>query len=398
MSRATLTGAVAAAWLDTWRAILADKAVLIVLFAAGLLYSVVYPYPYSREAVRRAPIAVVDADRGSLSRQLTRFVAASPQLDVVAVLPGLPEAQDLLWRGRIVGVLVLPRGLQADVLAGRVARVEVAGNGAYFLLNKAVLGSVAQAVGTVSAGIEIKRLEAGAASPGQAAVQREAVTLRSVALYNLREGYGSAVVPAVGVLIVQQTALIAIALLVGSGRQAGRRPLHPTAAGFVGAWLAFASAVVLNGLYWFGWVAVWQDLPRAGQLAPLLAFLGLFALAVSAFGLAVGSFFRSREGGMQVMLFVSVPMLFLAGTSWPDASLPALLQALKWTLPSTAGIPGFVALNQMGASGAEIAGDALALAALGAVSFVLGLWRWLLVGRRDVDQSRSRPARPVISR
>lgn len=379
--KGTTTHAVLSAYLATWRAVFADTAVLIVLFGAGLVYSFFYPWPYAGEAVRRAPVAVVDLDRGALSRQLTRFVDAAPALRVEAVVPRLADAQDLLWRGRVVGVVVLPQGLQADVLAGRVARVEVAGNGAWFLLNKAVLGGVAQAVGTVSAGVEIKRLEAGAASPAQAAEQREPVSLRTVALYNPREGYGSSVVPAVSILVVQQTALLAIALMMGTGRALGRRDIPSTGAGFVGAWLAFATAVMVNGLYWLGWVAVFQDLPRAtSSLGPLLAFLLLYALAVSAFGLAVGSLFRSREGGMQAMLFVSVPMLFLAGSSWPAQALPPLLQALRWTLPSTAGIQGFLALGPMGASGPEVAREAAALAALGVVSALVAAWRWIHAG------------------
>ncbi len=372
----TFTGAVLQAWRDAWRALLGDKAVLIVLFGAGIAYSFFYPSPYANEAVRRAPIAVVDGDQGSLSRQLVRFAAAHPQLDVVAQVPRLADAQDLLWRGRVVGVLVIPRGLQSDVLAGRSARVEVAGNGAWFLLNKAVLGAVAQAVGTLSAGIEVKRLEAAAASPAQAGEQREAVSLKAVPLYNTREGYGSGVVPAVGVLIVQQTALIGLALLMGTWRELRRQSVPPTLAGFVGLWAAVAAAVMLNGAYWLGWVMHWQGYPRAGHAGPVLAFLLLYAGTVSAFGLAAGSLFRSREGGMQAMLFVSVPMLFLAGSAWPAQALPPLLQALRWALPSTAGIQGFVALNQLGAHGDEVHSEALALLALGAVSFGLGAWRW----------------------
>jgi len=390
MSARTFTAQAASAFVACWRAMLADKAVATVLFVAGLLYSFFYPWPYSGEAVRRAPVAVVDQDQGSLARQITRYVGAHPQLAVVAVTASLPEAQDLLWQGRIVGVLVLPAGLQREVLAGRVARVEVAGNGAYFLLNKAVLGSMAQAVGTVSAGIEIKRLEAATPSARQAAQQRQPIELRTVALFNTREGYGSSVVPSVLVLIIQQTVLIGIALLMGTWAQERARTVPTTGPGFVGAWLAFASAAVLNGLYFFGWVLVLQDFPRGAGVSGLhglfamLALLAVYALVVSAFGLLLGSLFRSREGGMQASLYISVPMLFLAGSSWPAEALPPVLQTLRWALPSTAGVQGFVALNQLGASAAEVRHELLALLGLGGVALPLAWWRWQAWPHRDL--------------
>ena len=87
------------AFFATWRAMLSDKGALTLLFVGGVLYSFFYPLPYAREIVQRVPVAVVDQDRSSLSRQMTRFAMAHPALRVVAVTPELPAAQDMLWRG-----------------------------------------------------------------------------------------------------------------------------------------------------------------------------------------------------------------------------------------------------------------------------------------------------------
>src|SRR5476649_38016 len=109
------------AFLATWRAMLTDKGALTLLFVGGVLYSFFYPLPYSKEIVQRVPVAVVDQDRSAMSRQLTRFAMAHPSLHVVAVTPELPVAQDLLWSNQVMGVLIIPEGLQTDVLAGRAA-------------------------------------------------------------------------------------------------------------------------------------------------------------------------------------------------------------------------------------------------------------------------------------
>ena len=69
-----------AAWLATLGDVLRDRGVLLVLLAAPLVYGFFYPWPYSSQAVTRVPVALVDQDGSSLSRQIARFAAASPRL------------------------------------------------------------------------------------------------------------------------------------------------------------------------------------------------------------------------------------------------------------------------------------------------------------------------------
>ena len=71
-----------------------------------------------------------------------------------------------------------------------------------------------------------------------------------------------------------------------------------------------------------------------------------------------------------------MPILFLAGLTWPASALPAPLQALRWLLPSTAAIEGFIATNQMGASLAEVRVELAALAALTILLVLLGWGEW----------------------
>ena len=106
------------------------------------------------------------------------------------------EAQQALWRGEIEGYALLPQDLKRNVLRGTPAVVSIEGNGAYALLNKAVLYGFSEAVGTVSAGVEIRKLQAGGQSAVQAARSRSPLNTQLVALFNPTEGYGSYVVPA----------------------------------------------------------------------------------------------------------------------------------------------------------------------------------------------------------
>src|SRR5690606_23889470 len=177
-------------WLATLRALSRDAGILLILVGAPVLYGCFYPWPYAHQAVTRVPVAVVDLDRSGLSRQITRFASASPRIDVRWVGGNEEDARQALWRGEIEGYAVLPRELKRSVVRGTPAVVGVQANGSYALINKAVLYGFAEAVGTVSAGVEIRKLQARGQSTSQAMASRSPVNLQMVPLFNPTEGYG----------------------------------------------------------------------------------------------------------------------------------------------------------------------------------------------------------------
>ncbi|WPG35230.1 ABC transporter permease [Variovorax sp. EBFNA2] len=360
-----------AAWRDTALAVLRDKGVLLIMLLAPIIYGFFYPWPYGTQAVTRVPVAVVDQDHSGLSRQIARFAMASPRLDVRMVTSDVHEAQQALWRGEIEGYALLPQDLKRNVLRGTPAVVTIEGNGAYALLNKAVLYGFSEAVGTVSAGVEIRKLQAGGQSAVQAARSRSPLNTQLVPLFNPSEGYGSYVVPAVALLILQQTLLMGAAMLAGTWAEARR-----LRAG-MGAWLGRLGTLsgfgVLSGVFYFGWVFFLQDYPRGGNPFGALVLLLFYVPAICVLGLLLGCWFRDRERALQVLLFTALPMAFLSGFSWPVEALPAPLQALRWLFPSTAGIQASLRLNQMGAPLHDVLPYLGALAAM-VVAGLLVLW------------------------
>lgn len=364
--------AFARAWWQTLQAICADKGVLLLLAIAPVLYGFFYPWPYTNQVVTRVPVAVVDLDHSSLSRQITRFASASPRLDVRWVGSDVQAAQQALWAGDIEGFAVLPPDLKRQVVRGQSAVVRVEGDGAYALLNKAVLYGFAEAVGTVSAGVEIRKLQAAGQSARQAAGSRNPVGTQMLPLFNPTEGYGSYVVPAVALLILQQTLLMGAAMLAGTWVEAGQYRASP--AQWLGRIAALSSVGVLAGLFYLGWEFTVQDFPRGGNPAGALVLLALYMPAVACWGCVLGLWFADRERSMQVLLLTALPMAFLSGFSWPAEALPWPLQTARWLVPSTAGIQASLQLNQMGASLGDVAGLLVLLLALALGFGALLLW------------------------
>jgi len=357
-------------------AVLRDPGALLLLLVAPVLYSFFYPWPYTTQAVTRVPVAIVDLDHTSLSRQIVRFAQASPRLDLRFVSSDEQAARIALQRREIEGYAVLPAELKRGVVHGAPVVVPVLGNGAYFLINKTVLSGFGEAVGTVSAGAELKSLQARGQPPLQAAASRSPVNVQLLPLFNTTEGYGSYVVPAVSVLIIHQLLLIGSALVIGT------RFERPVPAEGHGPWLARIAALALFGLlaggYFFGWVHGFFGYAHGGNPAGTAALLLPFSWSVASLGVLLGALFADRERAMQALLATSLPIAFIAGFSWPLESLPAPLRALGALIPAVPGIQGFLRLNQMGAAWRDVQGDAAELGALALGFTVLALWavRW----------------------
>ncbi|MGP5064611.1 ABC transporter permease [Psychrobacter celer] len=369
-----------ASFFQTLTDVFTDKGIVLMLIIAPIIYGFFYPWPYSSEVVNHVPVGIVDKDNSDLSRTIVRYASASPQLDTKRFLDE-QSAKEAIWADEIAGYMVIPSGLEQNVLSGKAASVSVLGNGGYFLLNKNVQMGFLKAVSTVSAGVKIKKSVAQGAYAPTAAQNAQAVPLQIVPLYNQTEGYGAYVVPAVSIIILQQTLLMATAMLIGTWYEQRR---HQTSInGWLGRITALSGLSFLIGCFYYGWAFELHHYPRGQNMLGSLLFLLLFCPAVATLGCLLGLWFRQRERSMQILIFSSLPMFFVSGYPWPADQLPTFLQIVRWFIPTTPAINTSVQLNQMGASISQVATGFYALAALWMLYFALLMWlRWYNAPKR----------------
>lgn len=346
------------AFAETFRAILRDRAVFLLLIVSPLLYSFFYPSAYSGEVAQRIPVAIVDYDHSATSRSFVVKAAAVQQASVAARPSSGTDASRLLQEREVDAFVIIPPGFEADILRGGQGRIALYGNGAFLLRSSTSLSGLGIALGEV--GRDAARAQAQAqgapAPPPLQVVQRP--------LFNTREGYGSTVVPGVVFVIIQQTMIMGMAMLAATVRE--RRGDHAyTPSGLLGTALAYVVIGMASVTYYTGFVFWFQDYPRGGaDLLVLAASTILFVLATVSAALALASFFHVRERPIQLWIVTSLPIYFLSGLSWPIEQTPAWLSFAGRFVPTTPGIHLMVGTNQMGASIAEQWPELLNLAGL----------------------------------
>lgn len=368
---------------------LRDRGLLLLFVFAIPIYSFFYPLPYATQAVRNIPLVVVDLDASPMSREFVSRLSTVAAIRNLGNAASINEASDALAAGAIAGIVVVPENFSRDAIRGTPTAVTVFGTGAYPVQDKAVLGSVGlvvQSVATENAGVRLARQGAPAGALLQSA--RAGPDFVDQPLYNLTRGYGGYVVVAVGILIVQQLMLMAIAALVGTWLEQRAGTLFGTEAAtlqtLLGTIAGFALFAFLGFLYFIGFAFWYQDYPRGGNLAGAIAFAALTAATIGCLGIALGAWFADRERALQVLLATSVPFVFMCGIVFPREAMPPAVNILAMFIPSTPGIFGFVKLNQMGAHWSEIRPELFNMTAL---LLLYGVVAWWAVQRRRAQRA-----------
>ena len=347
------------------------RPVFSVMIVALGLYALLYPQPYLAEALRLTPVAVVDQDQTTTSRDLVRRLDASPDVAVASVLPDFPAAQRAVLAREVSGILVVPEGFERELLRGNPSPVALYADGSYFLVYQRAALGVSAIARTLGAEVEVRRLIGLGVDAPLAVAAANPMPLTTIPLFNPQEGYATYVLPAAFVLILQQTLLIGVGLLgtlpgAKTGEPEGPPAASPfaTVAGKLLAYLALEAVilplylVVLPYLY---------GIPRLGGVLPMLLFALPFVLATGALGLIVATLFRTQLAVQLVMAALGMPFFFLSGFSWPVEAMPQAIRWLASPVPSTGAIDGFVALGQLGATLSDLRPQVLTLLVLSAV-------------------------------
>ena len=366
-----------------------DSGALLILVGGVAIYSLVYPLPYAPEVLREVDVAVVDLDRTALSRQLVRLADAAPEVRVTQRIGSLLEARSLVSSGRAGGVLVIPRGFNRRVRRGERAVVGTYADAAYFLIYRQVMTGLVSAVRTMSAGIEIQRWQAAGLMDEEARVWREPLLYVPRTLFNPAQGYATYIVPAVLVLLLQQTIVIGVGLIGGTRTEQGV-DIRTASAGVTATLLARTSAYLvlslINVLWIFGVIYPVWDLSLRQGLGTIVVFLFPFLLAAILLGQVGANIFKTRESAMQTLVFASVLAVLVSGFAWPPEAMPAWIKGPAALLPSTWGISGLLRLAQMGSDLAQVGPEWVWLWAL---SGAYGLLAWLTLRRRLGNPDRT---------
>lgn len=377
-------------WKQEFRTTFRDQGVLIFFVLVPLVYPLIYSFIYTNETIREVPTVVVDNSRSSLSREYLRKVDASPETSIVAYCADMEEAKLMLKDRKAYGIIYIPAHFSDDIVQGKQTQVSIFCDMSGLLYYKALLTANTNVSLAMNAAIKMER--AGNTTARQDEITAYPIEYEDVAIFNPTNGFAAFLIPAVLILIIQQTLLLGIGLSAGTAREHNQfkdlvpinRHYNGTLRIVMGKGLSYFMVYSLVAAYILCVVPRLFSLNQIAIPGVLTLFTLPYLTACIFFAMTASIAIRNRETCMLLFVFTSVPLLFLSGISWPGSAMPSFWRYFSYLFPSTFGINGYVRINSMGATLNEVAFEYRALWMQTGIYFLTTCF----VYRRQIIQSR----------
>ena len=155
---------------------------------------------FSQIQITDLPIGVIDNDRGPIANTAVRYLEANPNLTVRQIYHSPAAAKAAILQRDIYGVVIIPEGFSRNISSSKPAPIILQVNAQYGTHSGIIQTSVQSVIGTLSAGVEMKRLVKQGMAPSQAAIAYSPIKIQRISLFNAATDYqqflASTVIPA----------------------------------------------------------------------------------------------------------------------------------------------------------------------------------------------------------
>jgi ABC-2 type transport system permease protein len=340
-------------WYDECRTVLRDKGIMIFIFFVPLAYPLLYSYVYTNEVCRDVPCAVVDDCGSSRSREFISKFDGTPDVSVTGIYTTVGEAEEQIKRHKAYGILHIASTFDDDLSNGRQTHVGLYCDMSSMLYYKALLLAATNVSLDMNNDIKVERI--GATTIRDEEIAKLPIKYEHLSLYNPQAGFASFLIPPVLMLIIQQTLLLGIGMEMGNTREKNRGSVIPLDVHYKnvmsviwGKALFYLPLYFIMAIYMFTFVNQSFHMPQMGHYFTLVAFIIPYLLSCIFFAITLSSLIYRREDCILIFVFMSVPMVFLSGVSWPSSNIPMFWKALSWFFPSALGMNGYVRIMSMG--------------------------------------------------
>ena len=332
-------------------------------------------------------MAVVDRDQSSLSRQLIRMVDATPGMQVAAQAPSVEAARTLVLTDRVYAVILLPAGMERDVRRGEAPKVVAYYNAQYLLPASLIRRDLRSAVGTLSAGLELRARQSKGEPAHAARAHIEPIRVDYHTLFNPQLNYLYYLVAALLPTLLQIFVMVSGVHAFGIELKDGTAGDWMAAAGgrawraVLGKALPYAAHFSVLGLFTLVVLFRFMGVPLHGHLQVVVAATLLFVAAYLAVALMVVAWTANLRFASSIAALYSAPAFAFVGITFPLMGMPVTGRVWGALLPLTHYLQILVDQSMRGAVPAVSMPSLAALLAFVAVAPAVSVWRMGQVAR-----------------
>lgn len=301
--------------------------ILLPLFACLLLLAI-----FSERVINQLPIAIVDLDQSTLSRQLAANIDAAPAVDVKLHATTTSATQVAMSQGRIYAVVEFPRNFYRDIIRGQQPKIGLLLNEQALAAAGAISSPITETVLTAAGEISVSLRAAVGIPLDVAEVMAQPIRVEVHPLFNPGLDYA---------------AYLGIALIAASihcfAFLHGARTITSERGNWVvdNAWQGLGGKLLTIILWWwvFGSLLLfscftWLDLPPVSAPTGLIIGWGALVIAYVCLGASLALVFPSHIAYSCVSI-IAGPAVAFSGVTFPQGAMPLLPRLFGESLPLT---------------------------------------------------------------
>ena len=296
---------------------------------------------FSDGVVRDLPVAVVDMDQTAFSSKVMRMVDAAPVCHVKYRLHTLDEGRELMNKGNIEAIVVLPADLERKVLNNTSPSVAIYINNTNVVKGGALKSGLYTTISTISAGIKVQVAMKKGEPLEQAIEKARPVKVNSHLLFNPYGNYSYFLVlgllPLLAVVFIFLGSVYALGMEFKEGTAGEFISLSNNRIGvaMVGKMLPYTILFFLDMMIMNIFLIRFLGTPVNGNLFTIL--LSEILLIISYQLLAV--LFLKLTANLRLSLSLgsayTMMALTFSGLTFPSMAMPALAKLFSLVFPYT---------------------------------------------------------------
>lgn len=288
---------------------------------------------------KKLPIAVVDMDDSSSSRQLTRLLDTFQDLSVAERSQSFEDARVKMQQGHIYGIFYIPEDFSKKAITGKQPKISYYTNNAFLIAGSLLFRDMKVVATMANASVALQTGLAKGYTEDQVMATIQPIVIDSHPLGNPWLNYSiylnNALLPTILELMIILVTVFSLGteIKMGTARQLLQMGNNSIILSLTGKLIPHTIVFTLMGFLCCSVLYGFQSFPLANGWPPMLLAMFLLVLASQAFGLFLFSLIPILRLSLSAACLLGMLAFSFSGFTFPVTEMAPAIQALTNIFP-----------------------------------------------------------------
>ncbi len=316
-----------------------NKFLMVMLFIAPIVFSIIVIWTFSAGIPKNLPIAVLDLDNSDITRTITRAIDSTPSAKVRYKVENYNQGYDLIKEGKVYAIIVYPKDFKKDLNRNNTPQIVYYYNNQMILIGSIITKDIQSTVMTLTKSVDAQiRMKKGLAKdPTLSKINliRVDEKIKSNPYLNYSYFLSYAAVAHVfqifAVLLAVWT--LGIEFKEGTTKEWLKEADNSIISAVFGKLSVYFIVLLIQIFIVYGGYVIIYGAPFEGNILFTIFSSGIFLLAYQLIGLAFVAVLSNLRFAMSVGAFYTSLGFSLAGMTFPNMGMPLFARFYSSLLP-----------------------------------------------------------------